>query len=309
LVVTKQTMQDRHLNDDEFLIKIKSNVGNKTCPTCALSMPNEVWPTHSRICSFRLHRALGLQWQDPSTFFFPSTLVWQDEFDYEGKLDPSKWGYDIGGFGWGNNELQYYTDRLENARVTGGRLIITARKEDYEGCHYTSARVLTKNRGDWLYGRIQVKAKLPSGRGTWPAIWLLPTDWAYGPWPRSGEIDIVEHVGFDYGVVHSAVHTDMYCHPKQTQKEATLQVPLIDQQFHIYELVWKPDSIETFFDGRKCFSYTKKQNDQWQAWPFDKRFHLLLNIAIGGNWGGMKGIDDNIWPQTMEIEYVRVYSV
>ncbi|MCX8074050.1 MAG: glycoside hydrolase family 16 protein, partial [Clostridia bacterium] len=113
-------------------------------------------------------------------------LVWSDEFDYTGKPDSNKWGYDIGGGGWGNQELQYYTDRLENARVENGKLIIEARRENYGGREYTSARLVSRNKGDWLYGRFEIRAKLPGGRGTWPAIWMLPTDWVYGGWPNSG---------------------------------------------------------------------------------------------------------------------------
>jgi beta-glucanase (GH16 family) len=188
-------------------------------------------------------------------------------------------------------------------------LIITARKENWEGMRYTSARLVTKNKGDWLYGRIKVKAKIPRGIGTWPAIWLLPTDWEYGGWPESGEIDIMEHVGFDHGYVHSATHCDMFCHAKQTQREAVLKLDRVHEEFHEYELRWRPGIIETFFDGKK--NLVCEQGDVkhgFRAWPFDKRFHLLLNIAVGGNWGGQKGIDDNIWPQTMEVEYVRVYD-
>jgi beta-glucanase (GH16 family) len=127
-------------------------------------------------------------------------LVWSDEFDYTGLPDTTKWSYDVGGSGWGNQELQYYTyRRTDNARVEEGKLIIEAIKESYSGMNYTSARLVTKNQGDWLYGKIEVSAMLPKGRGTWPAIWMLPTDWEYGGWPSSGEIDIMEHVGYDEG--------------------------------------------------------------------------------------------------------------
>ena len=140
-------------------------------------------------------------------------LVWSDEFDYTGLPNSEKWSYDVGGSGWGNNELQYYTEnRTENARVENGNLIIEARKESYGGNNYTSARLITKSQGDWLYGKIEVRAKLPGGRGAWPAIWMLPTDWAYGGWPSSGEIDIMEYVGYDPGVVHGTVHTESYNH-------------------------------------------------------------------------------------------------
>src|SRR5688572_27819291 len=143
---------------------------------------------------------------------FESTPTWADEFEYTGKPDASKWGYDIGGGGWGNNELQYYTDNIKNAAVAKGLLMITAIREPAGGREYSSARLVSKNKGDFLYGRIEVKAKLPTGKGTWPAIWMLPTDWEYGGWPSSGEIDIMEHVGFDQDRVHITVHTEAYNH-------------------------------------------------------------------------------------------------
>jgi len=131
-------------------------------------------------------------------------LVWSDEFNKPGKPDPAKWGYDLGNGenGWGNNELEYYTDDPKNVRVENGNLVIEAIKESKEGFNYTSTRIVSKGKGDWTYGRIEIKARLPKGRGTWPAIWMLPTEWKYGGWPESGEIDIMEHVGFDPGVVH-----------------------------------------------------------------------------------------------------------
>ncbi len=171
-------------------------------------------------------------------------LVWSDEFNYSGLPDAAKWGYDVGGSGWGNKELQYYTDRRkENARVENGHLIIEVRRDGFGNNEYTSARLTSKGKGDWTYGRFEVRAKLPSGRGTWPAIWMLPSGKSYGNagWPDNGEIDIMEHVGFD------------------------------------------------------------------PEWPFDKPFHLILNLAVGGTWGGGKGVDQSIWPQRMEIDYVRVY--
>src|SRR4026208_2586222 len=150
-------------------------------------------------------------------------LVWSDEFDYNGLPDPKKWSYDVGGHGWGNKELQYYTERRkENARVENGKLIIEARRDSWEGHEYTSARLVTKGKGDWTYGRFEVKAKLPSGRGTWPAIWMLPTERSYGEsyWPDNGEIDIMEHVGYDPDVVHGSAHTKAYYHSINTQKTA-----------------------------------------------------------------------------------------
>ncbi|MCX2739991.1 glycoside hydrolase family 16 protein [Pontibacter anaerobius] len=239
---------------------------------------------------------------------FEATPVWADEFDYTGKPDNSKWGYDIGGNGWGNNELQYYTDKNSNASVADGILTITARKEQMEGRSYTSARLVTKNKGDFKYGRFEIKAKLPTGRGTWPAIWMLPTDWAYGEWPKSGEIDIMEHVGYDQNTVHITVHTEAYNHGKGTQRGNSKVIETASTAFHLYRVDWTPYSIRGFIDDQKVFEFVN-DGKGYSTWPFDKRFHLLLNIAVGGNWGGSKGVDPDVYPQTMEVDYVRVYKM
>ncbi len=237
-------------------------------------------------------------------------LVWSDEFDYEGLPDDTKWGYDTGGHGWGNNELQYYTEG-DNVRVTDGKLIIEARKEKHGEMDYTSTRLISKGKGDWLYGKIEVSAKLPRGRGTWPAIWMLPTDWEYGNWPNSGEIDIMEHVGFDMNKVLGSVHTKAYHHSIGTHKSGYKVLEKVDEQFHVYAIEWLPDQIKFYMDGEMYFKFKPAdfvETPSFKEWPFDKRFHLLMNIAVGGNWGGQRGIDDSIWPQTMEIDYVRVYQ-
>lgn len=236
-------------------------------------------------------------------------LVWSDEFDYTGLPNPEKWGYDVGGSGWGNGELQHYTEkRLKNARVENGVLTIEALKEDFEGMKYTSARLVSKNKGDWLYGKIEVRAKLPAGRGTWPAIWMLPTDWKYGGWPASGEIDIMEHVGYDQGVVHGTVHTKAYHHSINTQKGASIRINDATSAFHVYTVEWTQNYVKAFVDGKEYFTFNN-EGSGFAAWPFDQRFHLLLNIAVGGSWGGSKGIDDTIFPQKMDIDYVRVYQL
>jgi beta-glucanase (GH16 family) len=234
--------------------------------------------------------------------------VWADEFDYNGLPDPNRWGYDVGGNGWGNNELQYYTEnRLENARVENGKLIIEARKEPWGNNEYTSARLVTRNKGDWKYGRIEAMARLPHGRGTWPAIWMLPTNWVYGSWPKSGEIDIMEYVGYDPGVVHGSIHTEAYNHVMGTQKTDTTLVPDAETNYHLYAIEWDADKIDFYVDNRIYFTFLNEHKD-YKTWPFDQAFHLLLNIAVGGNWGGAQGIDPNIWPQKMWVEYVRVYQ-
>ena len=244
----------------------------------------------------------------PAVRSFESTPVWQDEFNYTGLPDSTRWGFDTGGHGWGNNERQYYTSSINNARVANGVLTITALREEKEEKQYTSARLVSKNKGDFLYGRVEARAKLPAGRGTWPAIWMLPTDQHYGGWPASGEIDIMEHVGYDPGKVHVTVHTEAYNHSKGTQKGKNKAVPTAMTAFHLYRVDWTPDSILGFIDDEPVFSFQNEGNGS-ATWPFDKRFHLLLNLAIGGNWGGAQGVDDAIFPARFEVDYVRVYKM
>ncbi|MDP2235116.1 MAG: glycoside hydrolase family 16 protein [Bacteroidales bacterium] len=239
---------------------------------------------------------------------FEEAPFWFDEFDYNGLPDPAKWGYDIGGGGWGNNELQYYTSLLRNASVGNGLLTITALKEQFENRQYTSTRLVSKNKGDILYGRVEVKAKIPAGRGTWPAIWMLPTDWEYGNWPSSGEIDIMEHVGYDLNVIHMSTHCEAYYWRLNNQKTATRKVENATTEFQIYRIDWTPYAIRGYINNQHLFT-SVNEGGGYKVWPFDKRFHLILNIAIGGDWGGQQGIDDNIFPASMEIDYVRFYRM
>jgi len=232
--------------------------------------------------------------------------VWSDEFNYNGLPDSTKWNYDMGGHGWGNNELQFYTARrMENARVENGILIIEARKEPWQGMNYTSTRLITKGKGDWQYGKIEVKAKLPRGLGTWPAIWMLGSTTPLN-WPDDGEIDIMEHVGFNQGSVHASVHTKKYNHVIGTQRTDTIYINDCSDNFHIYAVEWNKDSVKVSADGNIYFRFANEKTG-YDAWPFDNKMHLLLNIAVGGNWGGQKGVDTTIWPQRMEIDYIRVF--
>jgi beta-glucanase (GH16 family) len=235
-------------------------------------------------------------------------LAWSDEFNYTGLPDSTKWSYDVGGNGWGNRELEYYTKAdTNNAVVRNGYLLITARKRQKGDNSYTSARLVTKGKGDWLYGRIEVRAKLPAGRGLWPAIWMLPTDWKYGGWPASGEIDIMENVGFMPDSVFGSIHTKSFNHVIHTQKTKGLFLKDPYTAFHVYAVEWDPKEIRFFVDENK---YTSFQNTGkgFAEWPFDQRFHLILNIAVGGGWGGQKGVDDPIFPRSMIVDYVRVYK-
>lgn len=236
-----------------------------------------------------------------------TALVWSDEFDYTGLPAASKWTCEEGGNGWGNNELQYYTmNRTQNARVENGVLIIEALKESYNGRDYTSARLVSTNKGDWLYGRIEARAKVPGGKGTWPAIWMLPTDWAYGNWPASGEIDIMEHVGYDPTHIFGTAHTAVYNSPMGTQKGSSVAGTDWETAFHVYAIEWSPAKIDFIVDDTKYYTFNNEGG--WQKWPFDQRFHCILNLAIGGSWGGAQGVDPAIFPKRMEIDYVRVYQ-
>ncbi len=237
-------------------------------------------------------------------------LVWQDEFNYNGLPDSTKWSYDTEGndYGWGNNEAQYYTVANEkNARVENGVLKIIARKANFGGKKYTSARLVSNK--EWKYGKIEVNAKLPTGRGTWSAIWMMPGGWSFmdGNWPDIGEIDIMEHVGHDPGVVHASAHSKDYQWQKGTQQTATIKIDDIGEAFHSYIFEWSPDIMKAFVDDSLYFEY-KNEGLGETKWPYDKPFYLIMNLAVGGEWGNIEGIDDSAFPQTMEVDYVRVYQ-
>ena len=236
-------------------------------------------------------------------------LVWADEFDTDGEPDPERWAFNTGGGGWGNGELQYYMPN-GNATVADGVLTIELKKQKRGTCSYTSARMVTREIADWLYCRIEVRAKLPSGKGTWPAIWMLPTDWAYGDWPASGEIDIMEHVGYDPDVIVQSVHTKR-THGDNASNNSIL-VPGVRDEFHTYGVEWLPDRIIFSVDGKETYMYEKPEVAEGErasdSWPFDRRMHLLLNLAFGGTWGGSMGIDEKCLPATFEVDYVRVYQ-
>lgn len=233
-------------------------------------------------------------------------LVWSDEFDYEGAPDSEKWGFDVGGSGWGNHELQYYTAG-DNVSVAGGTLTIELRKE--ESGSYTSTRLVSRQKGDWLYCKVEVRAKLPSGLGTWPAVWMLPTDWQYGDWPASGEVDIMEHVGYDQDVIVQSIHCGKFY--GGSAKNSSLRVDGVSEDFHIYAMEWLPDQIIFSVDGNVTWTYEPSRLTSQPTkdyWPFDARMHLLINLAFGGDWGGAQGTDDSYFPVEYEIDYVRVYQ-
>lgn len=233
-------------------------------------------------------------------------LVWSEEFNYSGLPDSTVWDYEVGYIR--NHEKQYYTEkRSRNARVDNGVLIIEAHKEAYEGFDYTSASINTWGKKHFKYGRIEVRAKLPTGRGTWPAIWMLGTNRRQVGWPACGEIDIMENVGFDPDVIHGNIHTRAYNHVIKTNKGNRITVTAPYDQFHIYAMEWTPEKIDIFVDETKYFTFENEGGGP-DIWPFDQEFYLLLNLAIGGGWGGQKGIDDSIFPQKYYIDYVRYYQ-
>lgn len=236
-------------------------------------------------------------------------LRWSDEFSNVGLPDSSHWQYDTlrNQAGWYNNELQYYSkERLANSEVRDGKLIITARKEDmstqadWGGQHYSSARLIPAGIKDWTYGFFEIRAQLPCGKGTWPAIWMLGSQ---GVWPAGGELDIMEHVGVNPTQVFSTVHTTSGSGAKGVN--AALQVVDACQVFHNYQMDWTAQQVRFGVDGKTILTYKNLGNGPDQ-WPFDSPQYMILNLAIGGNLGG--AVDDSIFPISMEVDYVRVYQ-
>jgi beta-glucanase (GH16 family) len=249
-------------------------------------------------------------------------LIWSDEFNTPGAPDPAKWGYESGFVR--NEENQFYTEgRRENARVEKGVLVLEARKERWPNPQhqsgakdwrqsrretaYTSASVTTQGKAEWTYGRVEVRAKLPTGRGLWPAIWLLGASCPAVGWPLCGEIDIMENVGYDPDVIHANIHTQAYNHVQKTNKGGKITVPAPWRDFHVYAVDWTPERMEFSVDGKVYFRFLNERKGA-EVWPFDKPHYLILNIAVGGAWGATKGIDDTVFPQRMEIDWVRVYQ-
>ncbi len=243
-------------------------------------------------------------------------LVWSDEFDGN-TLDTTKWSFDLGDgcqlgpnlCGWGNNELQYYTDREENVFVSDGYLTIRAKREipSYLGQHaYTSARIVTKNKADWKYGKFDIRARMPIGQGLWPAIWMLPTENAYGEWPRSGEIDIMEYLGHRPNEVLGTIHYGNNGWGYNSQY-LTLEEGSFYNDFHEFTLWWSEDCILFQVDGVDIGVPNTRSTVLPSTWPFDELFHMILNVAVGGNLPGNPD-GTTLFPQVMEVDYVRVYQ-
>lgn len=235
-------------------------------------------------------------------------LVWSDEFSKDGAPDSTKWAYNIGtgSNGWGNNEAQFYTNELTNARIENGKLIIEARKENKGGKSYTSARLITLGKTTWTYGRIEVRAKIPKGFGTWPAIWMLGENINSVGWPACGEIDIMEHVGKDQDVMFWSIHTKRLNWTLGTQQTFSKRVNGISDDFRVFKLDWTKERLQFYIDDVLYFTVNNDGRGV-DFYPFIAPQYLLMNLAIGGNFGGST-IDDSIFPVRMEVDYVRVYQ-
>lgn len=239
-------------------------------------------------------------------------LVWNDEFD-GGSLDYSKWGVEENAFGGGNSELQIFTDRAKNVRVEDGHLVLEAHRDNagISGTEreYSSGRVRTKHRGDWKYGRIEVRSKLPTGQGIWPAIWMLPTDDKYGGWASSGEIDIMEYRGQNTKEVLGTLHYGG-AWPKNTSSGSSYTLPsgAFSDDFHTFAIDWQEGKIVWSVDGKPYQTQTKwhSENGKYPA-PFDQRFHLLLNLSVGGHFVGAPDATTK-FPQKLLVDYVRIYQ-
>lgn len=239
------------------------------------------------------------------------TLIWSDDFEDSGEPDISKWTLITGNgcpelCGFGNNELQYYTRHKENVWLEDGNLFIQATRDTIGDQMYRSAKLITKDKGDWKYGKIEVRAKLPSGKGTWPAVWMLPSQKSDLNWPEDGEIDIMEHVGYNPGWVYGTVHTELFNGMIGTQVTDSIYVDNLYSEFNTYSIEWDPRSIKWFINDRQYNEISRKKMKK--SWPFDKPFHLIINLAIGGDWGGKYGVDQDIWPQQLVVDYVKVYQ-
>ena len=230
-----------------------------------------------------------------------TTLIWFDEFNINGAPDATKWGYDIGtgNNGWGNAELQYYTNRPQNVIVEGGLLKIKAQKENFNGSAYTSARILSKDKFAFTFGKVEIRAKVPEGVGTWPALWMLGSNINTNPWPACGEIDIMEHLGRDLNNIYGTLH-----YPDRfggSANGATKRLHNATSAFHIYSLEWTTSTINIFADGQLVHSVLNSS-----SLPFNRDFFFIMNVAMGGNFPGQ--VDSAVTSATMEVDYIRVYK-
>lgn len=259
---------------------------------------------------------VGCDLNETQTVTTFDNLVWADEFDVAGTPDSSKWTFEIGDGtaqgipGWGNNELQYYTDRPENVKVEDGNLVITANRESYMGAAYTSARVLTKGKYQTKYGRFEARIKLPWGQGLWPAFWLLGDDNGGSViWPEIGEIDIMEYRGQEPTITHGTIHGPGYSGGNAVTKSYELTNDRFDTGFHVFGVEWGPDFINYYVDDVLYNQITPNDIPAGTKWVFDSNeFYIILNVAVGGTFVGAAPDSNTVFPQTMEVDYVRVYQ-
>ncbi|MFI0491123.1 glycoside hydrolase family 16 protein [Flavobacterium sp.] len=244
----------------------------------------------------------GTQFISSSTtisVYVAPVAIWSEEFNVDGAPDPTKWGYDLGAGGWGNNELEYYTSRPQNIVISGGTLKINTIKESYSGSNYTSARILSKGKFSFKYGKVEFRAKFPTGAGTWPAVWMLGNNIDTVGWPACGEIDILEEVGNTLNLNHSSLHSPG--RSGNTPDTATVSVANGNTNFHIYTMDWRADFIKFYVDNVLYYTFTNSA-----SMPFNQDFFLIINSAIGGNFGG--NVDPNFVSSTFEVDYIRVYN-
>ncbi|MCL4143656.1 UNVERIFIED_CONTAM: hypothetical protein GTU68_015614 [Idotea baltica] len=232
-------------------------------------------------------------------------LVWEDNFENSGKPDATKWIYETGFIR--NEELQYFTDSLKNVRQEDGNLIIEAYKEKISNNDFVAVTISTEGLVSWKYGKIEVRAKLPRGLGQWPAIWMLGDNLRSVSWPKCGEIDIMEHVGYTRDSIYGTVHTEAYNHNKGTHIGKAVFIEDPYDAFHIYAIEWTEEKIDFLLDDQIYHSFSN-ENKTIDEWPFDQAFHIKLNASVGGTWGGIEGVDDTVFPQQMRIDYIHVYQ-
>lgn len=232
------------------------------------------------------------------------TLVWSDEFDGDG-VNAEHWSFQIGASGWGNNEWQYY--RPENATVGDGTLKITAKREGYEGASFTSTRMRTINKADFTYGRFEARIKMTYGQGIWPAFWMMPTDDVYGGWPKSGEIDIMENLGYERDRTHGTIHFGQNGHQYSGSSFQLVGGARFSDGFHVFAVEKEPNEIRWYVDD-VLYMVQTADGIAPEFWPFEERYHFILNVAVGGNWPGYPD-DTTVFPQVLEVDYVRVYDM
>ncbi|WP_421805080.1 glycoside hydrolase family 16 protein [Flagellimonas sp.] len=250
---------------------------------------------------------LGCETDDQQTVARFTELTLSEEFDTDGQPNPSIWGYEIGTGenGWGNQELQYYTNRSDNVTVQNGVLLITAREESFEGSAYTSARLITKDKFEQRYGRFEARIRLPYGQGIWPAFWMLGADIDENPWPGAGEIDIMEYRGQEPTVLIGSMHGPGYSAGEAISKEYELTNDRFDTGFHIFGIEWGPEYVNFYVDDVLYNQITPE--DVPGPWVFNKPFYILMNVAVGGTFVGSPD-EETVFPQTMLVDYVRVYK-